>query len=479
MISLSFSSYYKSPLMKRIPALLLTLFTLLLATACSDEGSEPQAGGGDTQLLTGITLQLGPGGVTATRGFGGDANAREHEFIHSLTVLVLNAQGEVELMLSPSETELGAEASQGNLVEKTFSNLTLTAGAKTIHALANIDGYTTPDGTPITDLIAQVQLGQRLPSALLSAVVEDPASRINANGDSWTAFIPMTAVQPVTLTTQNQTVRVEMVRLVSRIELGITNKKAAEAVRFTRFTMGHFAEAVSLFDQGTTSALPRLKESYTQEASFEVAPGTTSGSALSFYANATEDALAEPFAIEVALEGSTLPYQGNTARTDLPRNSILPLQLIFSDYEMKLDVQAQIAPIGGYPVEVFAANALTNNLSVSLPEGCSFSIIPRLYVGTLEDAGATVSWSVPDALSSWLQLTQQNTTQLQGIVSARSGMSGTITLQSVSSGGRKADYELTLTTAPIESFTTRGTPGHWRPVQTLSTAIFLTQANVH
>lgn len=457
--------------MKRI-SIILGLLLVLLATSCASDapGDVP----GTEAPLTGISLQLGPGGVATTRAFGGDANAREHEFIHSLTVVVANEQGLAELVLTPTATELGSEAEQGNLIEKTFANLTLVQGRKTIYAFANLEGYTTTDGKRLTDLLEQVAVGQPLPTALLTAVVADPAAQINANGDNWTHFIPMTAAQQVTLTTNGQTVRVEMVRLVSRIELSITNKRTDEAVKLTELTIGRFASAVTLFAQDKAGNLRRLDNGYTISPELEAQPNGGQAGPVSFYANATEDALGEKFSIRATLEGIATTYRGNTARTDLPRNSILPLQLIFSDYEMKLNVKAQIAPIGGYPIEVYSANALTNELLVKLPEGCSFTITPHLYEGTLEDLAARSTWT-PGADLTWLSSVQQTDKYFQAIAPARAGLQGTLTIHSVSGRGRQGDYILTLQTEDLAGFTKPATsPGRWQAAHAMGCAIFMT-----
>lgn len=449
----------------RIYLLAALLLALCIAAACSGSADDPQA---TDEPLTGISLQFGPSSTTATRAYGDDPNASEHEFIHSLTVVVVNSDGQVELLLTPTASELGSEAEEGNLIEKTFSGLSLTAGQKTIYAFANLDQLTDTSGVSLTTHLASIKQGSAFPTSIDDIVVADPAATINFGAG---AYLPMAVKQSVSINTNGQTVRIEMVRLVSRISLTVRNSKTETPLTLSQLTIGKFATQVSLFEPTSTTSYPRA----TTPLAVSAAAGQTieAGSQLTlpdFYVNATEDQL-EAFAVSVDVQDDKI-YKGTTVRTDLPRNSILPIVLNFSDYTLQIIAEAQIAPIGGYPITVYSSGALTSNLSINLPEGCTFTITPTLYDATGHQvANHTCQWALAESYS-WLTWTNSGSTTSQtcfeGQVAARSGMKGRITLHSTAVVGgknRESDYTIALTTVPIDNTTSSlsraRTSNHW------------------
>lgn len=445
---------------------LMALLTMLCTcAACSSSSDDPQVTNGP---LTGITLQFGPSDAATTRSYGDDPNALEHEFINSLTVVVVNSSGQVELLLTPTAAELGSEATEGNLIEKTFSNLSLTAGQKTIYAFANLDRLKDINGVSLSTHLAGITQGSVFPTSIDDIVVSDPAATVNFDEGG---YLPMAVKQNVSINTNGQTVRIEMVRLVSRISLTVRNNKTETPLTLSSLTVGNFATQVSLFEPSTTTSYPRATTPMTVSgaASQTIAAGQ-SLTLPDFYVNATEDQL-EAFAVSVDVQGDKL-YQGNTVRTDLPRNSILPILLNFADYTLEIVAEAQIAPIGGYPITVYSSGALTNNLSINLPEGCTFTITPTLY-----DAASNIvanhvcSWALKDSYS-WLTWTNSsdasNKQAFYGQVAARSGMTGSLTLHSeadINGRTRQGDYDITLKTVPIDNSTSSlsraRTTNHW------------------
>lgn len=468
--------------MKQRTFLLLSLLlALLLPCACSnDTGDLPVEG----RPLTGVTLQLGASGAITARSYGGDDNALEHEFINNLTVVVTNKSGEVEYAARFSAAQLDADdqtntpAAKGNYLKKIIEDINITSGVKTIYAFANFDNLLTTEGENIDELLGKVVEDNDIAAlaTLEAAQAKDPAAGLNDGALGTTKFIPMCVKQSVTLYQNGQTVLVEMERLVCRVELTVQNSRTSAALEVGELKMGTFATAVPLFlSSETTDFAARA----TAAETFNAAENTFSLPAASEssvstkkivrYVNATEDNAA-PFDISVNIVGESAPYLGATARTALPRNSIFPVLLNFADYTMQLSVDALIAPIGGYPIELVKSNLLTESYNVSLPEGCTFSITPKLLdMAGKEDTEATATWSIySDPAPDWLTQTSPTGTQtyassdaakpsaaglaFTGYVSAQSSLTAQLKLHSVSGKSRKFDYYVTLATAPLENF---------------------------
>lgn len=431
--------------------LLVGLPTLWACTA--DEPGEPVPAEGQT--LTGITLQLGPSGTTTTRAYGGDEHAREGEFISTLKVVVVDKYNKVEWVgtLDEPTNEEKELADKGKLTSKEWKDIALTAGKKTIYAFANMEGHGFSSGD---DLPALLQVGKTFDYAEWKKIaIDDPAGTLNKQGEPWKAFIPMTARQEVNLSTNNQTVKVELVRMVSRIDLEINNTKGSP-ITLTELSIGQFAGSVNLFDDGTTLQ-SRSQDTNVGELMGEgdATVGANSKRDVSFYVNATEDGKAEPFSVKARLQNDERAYTGSTTITQMPRNNILPLALNFSNYDLVLTVQAQIAPIGGYPVDVFSGAALTNRFSIDLPEGCTFTISPKVLKDNAEQTIA-YTWAYGQKGGyDWLNATSESDNQpFAGVLSARKGNRGELKLSvKVDGTTTERNYTLQLNTVAITSST--------------------------
>lgn len=123
---------------------------------------------------------------------------------------------------------------------------------------------------------------------------------------------------------------------------------------------------------------------------------------VSFYVNETWGRT-DPFEISMEIEGKTMT--GNTQSKTIRRNHILPLALRLAESALYLEVTAQVAPIGGYPVSVAldGQGKLTDNYAITLPEGCTFSVEGYLVgvAGDTEDNRITItSWTWDHEASS-------------------------------------------------------------------------------
>ena len=206
----------------------------------------------------------------------------------------------------------------------------------------------------------------------------------------------------VNLTVSGQQVNIELVRLVSRVDITLQNQQGAP-VTVRKLTMSDFSDRVALFEpDGENPSAPSGTSNSAKEFTFTglvIDSKPDPQEIVSFYVNETwgRTAPLAPFEITVDIEGKTMT--GNTKSKTLPRNHILPLALRLAESALYLEVTAQVAPIGGYPVSVAldGQDKLTDKYAITLPEGCTFSVKGYL-VGV---AGDTEEKRIPITDWTW------------------------------------------------------------------------------
>lgn len=346
--------------------------------ACSEDNGEfPDVPDGE---LCSLTIQLGAANNQETR-VGGDDNALDGEFINTLWVFITDDNGVVEKKLTLAEgstsTVSPSTAAGGNILEWRHTIEDLPVGEKFIYAFANMEAVSTvEENQNMSTLLSGIQESANLSTAVDGLVINNPASTVNiASGQ----YIPMSLKEKVTVT-GDQTIRVELVRLVGRVNIQLTNSKAS-SVTVTSFTMEQFADKVALMPEGTAAGV-EFNQSYS--TSFEsLTIGGGQSETFQFYVNETENST--PFSIQLTANGKK--YSATTTRTAIPRNNILPLNLTLREGDLSLIVMVYIAPIGVYPVPIYTSIDLLNEneFAVKVPEGCSFQAIAK--VGENETPG--------------------------------------------------------------------------------------------
>lgn len=378
--------------------------------ACSEEEEivpspvEPEEPDKET-ILEAVTIQFGPEGTVETRAFNGDNNAREHEFMNSLIAFIVDAEGKIEVVINATDSTSFQEALKedgaGN-VARYSTTVDLKPGTKTIYAFANMDKVH-PIGDYQTSFLTTLkEISKREDKEWDNAdvdgvVLTDPASTVNFEDEG---FIPMSVVRrDVNLTVSGQQVNIELVRLVSRVDITLQNQQGAP-VKVGKLTMSDFSDRVALFEpDGENPSAPSGASNSAKEFTFtdlEIASQPDPQEIVSFYVNETWGREA-PFEISMEIERKTMT--GNTVSQTLPRNHILPLALRLAESALYLEVTAQVAPIGGYPVSVAldGQGKLTDNYAITLPEGCTFSVEGYL-VGV---AGDTEENRIPITNWTW------------------------------------------------------------------------------
>lgn len=344
------------------------LFLLGSFASCSEDSNIPDISD-DSQgsEMCSVSVQIGAAGATETRA-GDDANALDHEFINTLCVFVVDAaNGTIEAKWDIEDaTSTTGDASTGNLTEWRSNEVDIPAGNKIIYAFANWERV---NDTEWNNLIAKEEDATITKEELNAIVIEDPASKVDLASTDNKKYIPMSVKHPFTLSSASQSVRVELVRLVARVNATLTNSRN-EAISLSKFTMKTFSDQVTLFGDATTNYTYNTSKEITLSGTIDAGGNTE----FQFYINETKGENNAPFSVTLEA-GET--YNGTLAsRSTINRNEILPLALTVGDNNIFLQVIAYVAPIGGYPVEVWTngPTLTTPTYAVTLPEGSSFQV---------------------------------------------------------------------------------------------------------
>lgn len=347
----------------------------LLLTGCSDAQDDIEQVIGDEGCR--VSIRVGASDNVETKA-GNDDNALDHEFINELCVFVVDGEGKIEQKLvttDGSATPSDEALKTGDAYEWRSDKFVLPAGKKTIYAFAN---WSTVNDASWNAIIAK-SVGDPLNDTDLAITIDNPARSVDLTSETNKKFIPMSVKQEVNVTV-DQTIRVELVRLVGRVNIQLKNAKASQ-VSVTSFSMSNFADKVALMPEGTATgvAYNQTYSTFSTEAP-QVITGNNGVHTFSFYVNETENNT--PFSIKLTADNKS--YRAMTTATAIPRNYILPLNLTISESDLNLVVTAYIAPIGGYPVQVYTSGDLTQaaTYSVTLPEGCTFQVTGMLANGT-------------------------------------------------------------------------------------------------
>lgn len=368
--------------MKKIKYFIYGLGLLLASafTACSDSEEDIPVPPVEKETCS-LTIQLGAEGTAETR-VSVDEKAKPGEFINTLWVFVTNRDGliEAKFNLRDGSSTYISEATDTNTPNGNVSQWMHTVegvptGEKIIYAFANMDNVSTTETTPRK--MSDILNGYYNNGGTINVddlIISNPAATIDiANGN----YIPMSLKEEVTIT-GDQTIYVELVRLVGRVDITINNSKE-EAVTVQSCTMKDFADQVSLINGEPVT--PTYDRSITvSDLNATIDPNSSSANPLfSFYVNETLNDKTYDITLTTNENGET-SYSGALTLSDetvtgIPRNYYLPLTLNIG--ENKFIIEIYVAPIGGYPRNVITYNDLLNpsaTKDVKVPEGCSLRV---------------------------------------------------------------------------------------------------------
>ena len=301
----------------------------------------------------------------------GDLNTRvddyeigqDHEYMHNLLVLFIQ-DGKVVKKFSP-DLRYNEAAQEGNLRVWTSEEFTLDPGTYTVYAFANIDTYY--DGlwgslTGLGDGESLTEKGINIDNIVLE---DNPASKL----DFVTYFIPMSAKEEVTVTSDTRNISIGLDRLVSKIRMSITGNPGT---KITALSFGGYADKIGLFSDTQVDGI-----NYDREYSVVGGEGsqvqlTNDGTYqfADFYVNSSPANAGYKVTLNTDEKNGTT-YTATTTHKVLPRNSIFPIVLNLTGYEVSLDLHCWVSPIGNVPVEV-ELSPDPDYYTCTIPEGCQF-----------------------------------------------------------------------------------------------------------
>lgn len=424
----------------------------LLLSACVKE--EMEGGGVPAGERVALALQIavdeGNGLLPQTKA---DAYLEKGELINSLTAFIVDEYGYIETVVpfSFTDAQKGLMAT-GDLDGCVSDKFLIYPGSYTIYAFANCD-----------KLIEMAEV-LTMKNGRLTAYLPETITW-NGGADfqpgATTGFIPMSGTKGFTVSNQGGTVTVSLERLLSKIQLSFRNSTDQE-VMVNSWKLDGFNTKINLFKQNAIQAMvnawpigqtysPAL--SVTSKATVNVAEPTW------FYVSESKSAGGFAMTLNASKTGGQDKTE-STSRKELPRNSVWPIEILFSDYYLTLAVQGENPPIGGYPA-LTTQESLTNSLTCAIIGGGPFTLTPTLKATASEKTVPAVTWSIGTVSNSLVTGLTVSENTIVGRMAGSPIMGGegnstlisecTFTLTASSSGTTIASFDITLTFKDIFS----------------------------
>lgn len=478
---------------KHLLRLVLTALPLACVAALASCGFENEADGCPDNEPATVQISVSAGEIGDLNGtrVGGDENADQHEFMHSLYVYIVDGNGNIAQSFENPIATGYDEAATGDLVEWTSEPFELNPGTYTIYAFANFEGHTgiIDDNQAVqnADYFITSCFGENKNlDALDQFRLIDPAGKIKLTaGDGQAVFIPMSAKEQVQVTPTTTMLSVDLVRLVSKVKLTMPADDITQDA--ASLTFSNYSKNVpllgELYSDTDENYSYNINSTYyggrnaSTTASLSSATNNNDGTiTASLYVNETPPG-DEYFTVTLntgnSSNGEISTYVSSTLRTDIPRNTIYPLTLAFPDFAPQITWQSWEAGIGSVPVEVVADE---KNYIVKIASGNLF----RFSVTGVDNGDFTgATWNFVDDVTMQITNITNEGSRLSGAVSAGLGVGTQIPLivtvnwtgsYADSSTGSKADrnfsrsYNVTIEIIDIwDTVYKQGThSGSWR-----------------
>lgn len=397
------------------------------------------------------TLQLS---ITAREE--GDLNTRvgtevgqDNEYMHNLLVLFIQ-NGKVVKKFLP-DLRYDEAAKVGNLKTWESEKFTLAPGTYTVYAFANIDTYYDEHWGSLTGLEENAQIPDGVD--IDNIVLEDnPASKL----DFVTYFIPMSAKEDVTVTSDTRKVSIGLDRLVSKIRMSITGKPDTKV---TALSFGGYADKIGLFSDTQVNDMQYTCQHIVlngeESQSIQLSDGGTYQFA-DFYVNSSPGNSGYTVTLETDEKNGTT-YTATTKRTVLPRNSIYPLSLNLTGYDVTLDLHCWVSPIGNVPVEV-KLSPNPDYYTCTIPEGSQFEFTVGVTPsGTTAIENLKSAWTFDKESVTGLAFDNytEGDTMVKGHVTASAGKTFNLTFDVTWTADRnnfERRYNVIITTDDITNF---------------------------
>lgn len=345
--------------------------------------------------------------VTVSARQEGDLNARatergqDGEFMHDLCVLFVQ-NNMVKLKLQPDLSN-DASAQKGNLQAWTSGEQNgLEAGTYTVYAFANI-----------SDHYGKWNVGSALSGDALpeNIVIEDPAGNLDFKNGK---FIPMSAKKEITITAATRSVSIGLDRLVTKVRMRI-GTTSQDPVTVKNVTFSGYADKVSLIPNASLANASR-DLGHPDNTEFTIDKDSYHD-IQDFYVNETrqED---DPFTISVTTtENQGVTYLATTERTELPRNSIYPLELNLNQSELNITAEVYLVPIDKAveDCKMEPAEGEQDTYRLRIPAGGLFKMQLNNTNDITYDA-TDCSWE-NDPANKYIALTTSDNTEAEGVPS--------------------------------------------------------------
>lgn len=386
----------------------------------------------------------------------GDLNTREgtevgqnSEYMHNLLVLFIQ-NGKVVKKFLP-DLRYDEAAKVGNLKTWESEKFTLAPGTYTVYAFANIDTYYDEHWGSLTGLEenAQIQEGVDIDNIVLE---DNPASKL----DLITYFIPMSAKEDVTVTSDTRKVSIGLDRLVSKIRMSISGKANTKV---TALSFGGYADKIGLFSDTQVNDMQYTCQHIVlngeESQSIQLSDGGTYQFA-DFYVNSSPGNSGYTVTLETDEKNGTT-YTATTKRTVLPRNSIYPLSLNLTGYDVTLDLHCWVSPIGNVPVEV-KLSPNPDYYTCTIPEGSQFEFTVGVTPsGTTAIENLKSAWTFDKESVTGLAFDNytEGDTTVKGHVTASAGKTFNLTFDvtwTADGNNFERRYNVIITTDDITNF---------------------------
>lgn len=387
----------------------------------------------------------------------GDLNTREgtevgqnSEYMHNLLVLFIQ-NGKVVKKFLP-DLRYDEAAKVGNLKTWTSESITLTPGTYTVYAFANIDSYFSTAWSSLTGLGDGESLTEKGIDIDNIVLEDNPASKL----DLLTYFIPMSAKEEVTVTRSTRNISIGLDRLVSKIRMSITGKPNTKV---TALSFGGYADKIGLFSDTQVNDMQYTCQHIVlngeESQSIQLSDGGTYQFA-DFYVNSSPGNSGYTVTLETDEKNGTT-YTATTKRTVLPRNSIYPLSLNLTGYDVTLDLHCWVSPIGNVPVEV-KLSPNPDYYTCTIPEGSQFEFTVGVTPsGTTAIENLKSAWTFDKESVTGLAFDNytEGDTTVKGHVTASAGKTFNLTFDvtwTADGNNFERRYNVIITTDDITNF---------------------------
>ena len=354
-----------------------------------------------------------------------EAGTKGEYMSDEICVLIVNAENViVKKFLTTVELQNNPDAKEGNMEEWTSDPFTLAPGVYNVYAFAN---WSTANNIQLNSFVG-IEQGEDLDELqdvdIRNIVLEDLTAKLNFNDSNIDGcrFIPMSADTSVTITSATRGIDIGLDRLVSKVRATVNlSAFTGQTVQLGNLVFSGIADRVGLFKGQQVSGVQR-NISYTVDLSALQPESEATYRVPDFYVNATEDD-ASSFTVRLSTyQYNGTVYEARTARTDLPRNAIYPINLSFNDYVPALEMHAWLSPIGSFPAEVRVT--WDNTYEVDLPEGCQFAFSATGLATGGNVTNVTCAWTIPETALRYAAF-EGNTdeTEVRGHITAQAGLS--------------------------------------------------------